>query len=86
MLDEIFTLSNGSWKKINKIEHRDEKLSFKLTIILIIKNENQFIGFNGEKSSPTSILLKNNNLHFDIIINPEKSIGKKIKLIYQTLL
>ena len=46
---------------------------------IILKNENQFIGFNGEKSSPTSILLKNNNLHFDIIINPNSPIGKEDK-------
>ena len=77
-LDEIFTLDKGSWKNIDKIEIENRKL------ILIIngekinlKNEDQFIGFNGDKSSPTSILLKNNNLHFDIIINPESPIGKK---------
>ena len=29
--------------------------------------------------SPTSILLKNNNLHFDIIIDPKSDIGKNDK-------
>ena len=28
-----------------------------------LKNKNQFVGFNGEKDKPSSILLKNNNLH-----------------------
>ena len=85
-LDEIFTLNKSSWKNIEKIEIENKKL------ILIIngekinlKNEDQFIGFNGDKSSPTSILLKNNNLHFDIIINPDSPIGKMIKQIYLTL-
>ena len=79
-LDEIFTLNKGSWKNIDKIEIENRKL------ILIIngekinlKNEDQFIGFNGDKSSPTSILLKNNSLHFDIIINPDSPIGKSDK-------
>ena len=79
-LDEIFTLNKSSWKNIKKIEIENKKL------ILIIdgekinlKNEDQFIGFNGDKSSPTSILLKNNNLHFDIIINPDSPIGKNDK-------
>ena len=80
LLDEIFTLSNGSWKKINKIEIEDKTLILKADGEKNnLKSQNQFIGFNGEKSSPTSILLRNNNLHFDIIINPKSSIGKEDK-------
>ena len=80
LLDEIFTLSNGSWKNINKIEIEDKALILKANGKKNnLKNQNQFIGFNGEKSSPTSILLRNNNLHFDIIINPKSSIGKEDK-------
>ena len=79
-LDEVFVLNNGSWKDIEKIEIEDKSL----TLIIngkkhLLKNENQFIGFNGEKSSPTSVLLKNNNLHFDIIIDPNSPIGKSDK-------
>ena len=80
LLDEIFTLSNGSWNEINKIEIEDKTLILKANGEKNnLKNQNQFIGFNGEKSSPTSILLRNNNLHFDIIINPKSSIGKEDK-------
>ena len=80
LLDEIFTLSNGSWKKIDKIEIEDKALILKADGEKNnLKNQSQFIGFNGEKSSPTSILLRNNNLHFDIIINPKSSIGKEDK-------
>ena len=76
-LDETFTLNKGSWKNISKIEIEDKKLFLNINNEKInLKNENQFIGFNGEKSSPSSILLKNNNLHFDIIINPKSPIGK----------
>ena len=80
LLDEIFTLSNGSWNEINKIEIEDKTLILKANGEKNnLKSQNQFIGFNGEKSSPTSILLRNNNLHFDIIINPKSSIGKEDK-------
>ena len=80
LLDEIFTLSNGSWNEINKIEIEDKTLILKANGEKNnLKSQNQFIGFNGEKSSPTSILLRNNNLHFDIVINPKSSIGKEDK-------
>ena len=85
-LDEIFPLKKDSWKNIDKIEIENNKLVLNINKEKInLKNENQFIGFNGDKSSPTSILLKNNNLHFDIIIDPSSPIGKKIKQIYLTL-
>jgi len=41
-----------------------------------LKNKKQFIGFNGEKNKPTSILIKNNNLHMDVLIDPNHIIGK----------
>ena len=44
-----------------------------------LKDNNKFIGFNGDKNRPSSILLKNNNLHVDIIIDPDHEIGKKDK-------
>ena len=66
-------------------KYRKNEIENKKLILIIngekinLKNEDQFIGFNGDKSSPTSILLKNNNLHFDIIINPDSPIGKNDK-------
>lgn len=76
-LDEIFSLKKYSWKNIDKIEIENSRLVLNINKEKInLKNENQFIGFNGDKSSPTSILLKNNNLHFDIIIDPSSPIGK----------
>ena len=48
----------------------------------ILKNKDQFIGFNGRKNNPKSILLKNNNLHLDIIIDPDNMIGKNDKAWY----
>ena len=79
-LDEIFSLDKGSWKSIENIQIENQKLTFKINEETSgLKNENQFVGFNGDKSAPTSILLKNNNLHFDIIIDASNPIGKNDK-------
>ena len=76
-LDESFPLDNGSWNKISEIKVKDKDIIFlegKKEIYL--KNKDQFIGYNGEKEKLTSVLLKNNNLHIDIIIDPNHYIGK----------
>ena len=76
-LDESFPLDNGSWNKISEIKVKDNDIVFledKKEIYL--KNKDQFIGYNGEKEKLTSVLLKNNNLHIDIIIDPNHYIGK----------
>ncbi len=79
-LDKIFTIDNGSWKNVDKIEIKNDKLVLSIEgKANYLKNKSQFIGYNGEKSSPTSVLLKNNNLHFDIIIDPNSAIGKSDK-------
>ena len=79
-LDQVFSVSGGSWKEISKIQIDGDEL------VLIInekknylKNKKQFVGFNGEKNKPHSVLLKNNNLHIDIIIDPKNMIGKDDK-------
>ena len=76
-LNQVFTLKNEDWKEISQILIEDKDL------VLIkngkkdyLKNKSQFVGFNGKKTHPTSILLKNNNLHVDIIIDPTSEIGK----------
>ncbi len=76
-LDDSFPLSEGSWKSISKIQIdknelvllSDQKRNF-------LKNNNQFIGFNGSEDKPKSILIKNNNLHIDIIIDSNATVGK----------
>ena len=36
----------------------------------------QFVGYSGDSGEPHSVLLKNNNLHIDILIDPHHAIGK----------
>ena len=79
-LDKITPINNGSWKDITKIEINSSEL-----ILYFgdqkgyLKDKDKFIGFTGEKNKPNSVLIKNNNLHLDIIINPNSMIGKNDK-------
>ena len=41
-----------------------------------LSNPTQFIGFQGDASAPSSVLLQHNGLHIDIIINRATAIGK----------
>jgi len=79
-LDETAPIANASWKDISTIKIKGEDLVF-----LVeekeknLENKEQFVGFNGEKNKPTSILIKKNNLHVDVLIDPEHIIGKSDK-------
>ncbi len=76
-LDEIVPLENVSWNKITKIFIKNKELLFLSDgKEFFLKNKEQFIGYNGEISNPSSILIKNNNLHIDIFIDPSHFIGK----------
>ena len=52
-LDETVPLSNSSWQNVSKIEIRDEDVVFIVdNKENVLKNKNQFTGYNGEKSNP----------------------------------
>ena len=79
-LDEVAPLDNLSWNKITSIQIKNEDVVFlneKEERYLI--NKNQFIGLNGKKDKPSSILIKNNNLHIEILIDSNHFIGKSDK-------
>ena len=70
-LDKHFSLNDKSWNSINKIQVIDKKLVLlSYNKKLYLKNQNKFIGFRGSNDNPSAIILKNNNLHIEIIINP----------------
>ena len=76
-MDEISPIENTSWKEIEKIEIKENNLVFySKGNSFLLKNKKQFIGYTGKKDLPTSILLLNNNLHVDIVIDPNTKIGK----------
>jgi len=79
-LDETVPLVNTSWNNITNIKIKEKNAIFFIADKEYqLKDKKQFIGFNGEKNKPTSILIKNNNLHIDILIDPDHIIGKSDK-------
>ena len=40
-----------------------------------LKDESKLVGFTGDIANPTSILLKNNGLHLEIVIDPTSPVG-----------
>ena len=70
-LDKFFTLKKKSWKDVIEIKIINKDLyldTYKIKDQL--KEPSKFIGYRGAKEKPTAIILKNNNLHVEIIINP----------------
>ena len=79
-LDNSVPLDKGSWTDITKILVEEEKLVFLTgSKKIYLKNNDQFIGFKGQKNNLISILVKNNNLHIDIIIDSKSEVGKNDK-------
>ena len=79
-LDENFPLSKSSWKNISKILIENDKLVLvENSVSNYLKDNNQFIGFNGNKNDPSNVLMKNNNLHLEIKIDPKNEVGKNDK-------
>ena len=76
-LDDIFPLDQLSWSKISELKIKDKDLVFlNGKEEKYLKNKNQFVGFVGKKEKPNKVLIKNNNLHVEIEINPNHTVGK----------
>ncbi len=76
-LDERIPLAQNSWKNVSKFTIEENKLViYSDSKKYFLKNNEQFIGYKGNKENPNSILIKNNNLHIDILINSETMVGK----------
>ena len=69
--DKHIPLNGTSWKNIAGLKIIDKNLIiFKDDYEYKLKDPNKFIGHRGNTEKPEAIILKNNNLHFEIIINP----------------
>ena len=77
-LDESVPLSSGKYADVTgfKINNGSLEVSTSDQSFTELKDGSQFIGFTGDSDNPSSILFKNNNLHIEIEIDPEDSIGK----------
>jgi malate synthase len=76
-LDANFPLANGSHVDAQAYRVRNGHLAVSLPSGEVgLKDAAKFAGFVGEPANPTAILLKNHNLHAELVINPLNAIGK----------
>jgi malate synthase len=76
-LDAHFPLSHGSHKGAQAYRVKNGHLAVTLASGETgLKAAEKFAGYTGEPAHPSTILLKNHNLHAEIVINPESSTGK----------
>jgi malate synthase len=76
-LDEYFPLSKGSHKEAVAYRVKNGHLAVSLPSGEAgLKNAAQFAGYTGDASRPKAVLLKNHNLHVEIVIDPASVIGK----------
>ncbi len=70
--DKYIPLDGTSWKNIAglKIE-KNNLIILKDDYEYFLKDKEKFVGHRGEANNPTAVIIKNNNLHFEIIINPK---------------
>ena len=77
-LDESVPLSSVSYSEVTgfSVENGVLKVSTSDQSSDALKDHEQLVGYSGDSDNPSSILLKNNNLHIEIQIDPEDSIGR----------
>tara|TARA_B100001057_G_scaffold414341_1_gene431403 strand:- start:3010 stop:5169 length:2160 start_codon:yes stop_codon:yes gene_type:complete len=70
--DKYIPIKGTSWKNISslKVANKDLIIS-KDDYEYQLKDKDKFVGHRGDVKNPSAIILKNNNLHFEIIINPK---------------
>ena len=76
-LDKNFSLETGSHKDVIGYDIVSNALiaNIKGNIKSKLKNQDQYVGFQGDINNPSCILLKNNNIHVEILINRNGNIG-----------
>ena len=76
-LDKNFKLENSSHKDVKtyKIENGNLIIKSDDNTNTQLSDTNQYVGYQGSEDNPSCILLKNNNLHVEILINKNGNIG-----------
>ncbi len=76
-LDKAAPLEKFNWSEITQIKIKKNDLVFLVgKEEEYLKDKRQFIAYNGEKEKPKTILIKNNNLHIEISVDPNHLVGK----------
>jgi malate synthase len=80
VLDEIFPLASGSYADATSFSIDGGKLSVAVGGSAVgLKDPAQFVGYNEKGGALSSVLLKNNGLHIDILIDKDSPVGKAHK-------
>ena len=70
--DKHIPIEGTSWKNIANLKVFNKDLIItKDDYQYNLKDKNKFIGHRGDANKPSAVIVKNNNLHFEIIINPK---------------
>ncbi len=72
LFDKHIPINGTSWKNIANLKVVNNDLIInKDDYEYKLKDKDKFVGHRGEANKPTAIIVKNNKLHFEIIINPK---------------
>ena len=70
-LDDHIPIDGTSWKSIsNLIVKNGDLIIYKDESEFRLRDAEKFVGHRGASNKPSAIIIKNNNLHIEIIINP----------------
>ena len=77
-LNENFPLSTSTYQEIAafQINEGNLEITLKDQSKVSLQDPDKFEGYSGDNENPSGILLKNNNLHIEIQIDREDSVGK----------
>ncbi len=76
-LNDYLPLTEGKYQDVVSFQISNGHLEISLSdqSKTSLKNDSAFVGFKGDESNPESILLKNNDLHVEIKIDRNDSVG-----------
>ncbi len=76
-LNDYLPLAEGKYQDVVSFQISNGNLEISLSdqSKTSLKNDSAFVGFKGDESNPESILLKNNDLHVEIKIDRNDSVG-----------
>ena len=76
-LNDYLPLTEGKYQDVVSFQISNGNLEISLSdqSKTSLKNDSAFVGFKGDESNPESILLKNNDLHVEIKIDRNDSVG-----------
>ncbi|OBJ30734.1 malate synthase G [Mycolicibacter heraklionensis] len=76
-LDDSVPLTNGAWTEVKSFAVNDGALVVTLGdgLETAVAAPAEFVGYTGDATSPSSVLLSHHGLHLEILIDPESPIG-----------